>query len=90
MEPADHIKEIKAAVRKINIEGHITQSDQYVAVSDLLDYVAALNVAFENLEGAVMKLGKTIEWHKFIGNTLSKHINGEITAGEEIEEGGND
>lgn len=85
MKPSDHIKEIKAAIRKINKEGHIAQCDQYVAVSDMQDCVNALNDAFENLEGAISRLGKTIKWHEILNDSTTPHIYGEITAGEAIE-----
>lgn len=86
MNPADHIKEIKAAIRKINKEGHIAQADQYIAMSDLRICVNSLNDVFESLEGAALKLQKTIEWHKVINDTAVPPISGEVTAGEEVTE----
>ena len=86
MNPADHIKEIKNAICKLNRDGHITEADQYIAVDDLKHYVRALNEDFENLEEAVLRLQKTMKWHQKLKDTLTPHISNEITAGEELED----
>jgi hypothetical protein len=86
MKTADHIKEIKNAIRRINMDGHITEVDQYMAMIELKECVNALKEAFENLEGAVLALNKTIKWHEKVKDTLVPPINDEISAGEELEE----
>ena len=86
MKPADHIKEIKKAIRSLNKDGHITEGDQYMSVLEVKNCVNALNEAFENLEGAVLVLGKTMKWHEKLKDTLVPPISSEISAGEELEE----
>ncbi len=87
MEPAEHIREIKAAIHRLNRDGHIVEPEQFVAVIDLVDYVERLQTAFETLVSAAGRLEKTIVWHPAgTQTTLTPKLQREISAGEEIEE----
>lgn len=87
MEPVEHIREIEAAIHRLNREGHIIEPEQFVEVTDLVRYVERVRLDFEALIDAAGRLGKTFIWHPTgTGASLTPLIMGEITAGEEIEE----
>ena len=87
MKTADHIKEIKNAIRSLNKDGHITEVDQYMAMIELKDCVNVLKESFENLEGAISALGKTMKWHENSKNVSTPYyFPNEVSAGEELEE----
>ena len=87
MQPAEHIKKIKAAIHQLNRDGHILEPEQFVAVSDLVAAVRLLQVDFEALVDVAGLLGKTFVWHpKENGTNTTPKLEREISAGEEIEE----
>lgn len=87
MEPAEHIKEIKAAIHRLNRDGHILEPEEFVAVSDLATAVRLLQVDFEALVDVAGLLGKTFVWHpKDTETNTTPKLEREISAGEEIEE----
>jgi len=87
VEPAEHIQEIKAAIHRLNRDGHIVEPEQFVTVTDLVDYVERLQAAFETLISAAGRLGKTFVWHPAGTQTiLTPKLQRETSAGEEIEE----
>ncbi len=63
MKPTDHITEILKTIHALNKEGHILQSDQFVAMCDVIALAEKLREDYYNLESAVHQLGKTIQWH---------------------------
>ena len=87
MEPVEHIREIKAAIHRLNRDGHIIEPEQFVAEIDLMDYIERLQTAFETLISAAGRLEKTFVWHPAgTQTTLTPKLQREISAGEEIEE----
>ena len=81
MTPADHIKIIEEAIHYLNKDGHILEGDQFVADVDVKAFVEKLKEAYYNLDAAVHRLGRTIEWHKDLKSINSDFDKG-TSAGE--------
>ncbi len=86
MLPADHIDEILKAIHALNKDGHVVQCDQWARICDVLTLAEKLKDDYYNLESAVRKLGKTLQWHsgpKEKGNGPNMKSAGEVIEEED-------
>ena len=86
MTPQDHIEKIRAAVHELNMDGHIVEPDEFVAVTDLYENLYILSKTFECVESLCSDLAKSLDRYPNQYVRLGQKLIGEISAGEVVDD----